>query len=109
MVKESLMNNETHVDASQKSKFPLLWLFWEFLAPFKHSMGPKECSKGVHDVHRSCFYTIAILTSNSLYTGGQNSCGATEVNSIVMEQLYILLRCKIVCRKFLMFNVRHLQ
>ena len=40
-------------------------------------MGPKECSKGVHEVHRSCFYTVAILISNSSYTGGQNSCGAT--------------------------------
>ena len=40
-------------------------------------MGPKECSKGVHEVHRSYFYTAAILISNSSYTGGQNSCGAT--------------------------------
>ena len=77
MIKESLTNNETYVDASQKSKFPLLWLFWELWASFKHFMGPKECSKGVHDVHRSYFYTAAIFTSKSLYTGGKNSCGAT--------------------------------
>ena len=46
-------------------------------------MGSKECLKGVRAVHRSYFYAVTILTSNSLYTGGQNSCGATVEACIV--------------------------
>ena len=34
MIKESLMTHETHVDASQRAFFSVLWLFFEFLAPF---------------------------------------------------------------------------
>ena len=82
------MNNETHIDASQKSRISSFVAIFGVFGPFLAFMGSKECPKGVHEVHRSYFYTAAILISNSSYTGGQNSCGATVPRTTVFSAVH---------------------
>ena len=62
MIKESLLANETHVDALQRDFFNIVANFGVF-GPILPLVGSKEYPKGGHKVYHSYSDTAAILTT----------------------------------------------